>query len=494
MGALIARIDRGAGGVTDSAIDAMGDRLTVGGAWTIPTVRGDVAGLLNTAGSAITDAYRYDPFGVSLNTQGTSVNPYRFQGRLLESTSGQYDFGARQYDPAIGAFTSLDTVMGQAQNPLSLNRYLYAHANPGVLIDLDGHRATEYDGIGKRYENAVADARAAVTAARTALTAAASAYGWATAAANYARGRLSQLCPLSQCRDVQDRAEWRQSHLDAYAAAVTVRDAARARYDAAQSAYRSAEAHLRAAVAQVSRSAKSKPSVSDSKKRAAPSRSSPTIQADDGGIIGGIGGVIGGAATAAWDFGTSALVGAADLALCAVPIKGLGCSPATLASSLATDWDGTTTAIAHSTAQAIGTARGDLVSGDPYRVSHGVTGVFLTVGTLGLGGALKIGSVGRASSVLTPDAILANPSTLAGMGPAQVEAAIGGSAGWRIEALARGQHAGQGWVLRQYAEAGNPTGSLIRWHPGGGRHGPDPYWRVSSSAGGKSDIVPGGFE
>ena len=25
---------------------------------------------------------------------------------------------------AIGAFTGLDTVMGQAQNPLSLNRYL----------------------------------------------------------------------------------------------------------------------------------------------------------------------------------------------------------------------------------------------------------------------------------------------------------------------------------------------------------------------------------
>ncbi len=403
----------------------------------------------------------------------------------MESTSGQYDFGARQYDPPIGAFTSLDKVMGQAQNPLSLNRYLYAHANPLVMIDLDGHRATEYDGGSGRYQNAVAEARAAVTAARTVLNAASSAYGWATAAANYARGRLSDPCPLSQCPGREDRADWRQSRLDAYAAAATIRDAARARYDAAASAYASAEAHLRAAVAQASR--RSKPTATA---RAAPSRSSPTTRADDGGILGGIGGVIGGAATAAWDFGTSALVGAADLALCAVVIKGLGCSPRTLALSLATDWDGTTTAIAHSAAQAIGTARDDLLSGDPYRVSHGVTGIFLTVGTLGVGGALKMGSVGRASSVLTPDAILANPSTLAGMGPAQVEAAIGGSAGWRIEALARGQHAGQGWVLRQYAEAGNPTGSLIRWHPGGGRHGPDPYWRVSSSAGGKSDIVP----
>ena len=134
----------------------------------------------------------------------------------------------------------------------------------------------------------------------------------------------------------EDRADPRQSRLDAYAAAVTVSDAARARYDAALSAY-TVPRRTCAAVAQVSR--RTKP-VATAKERAAPKRSSPTTRADDGGILGGIGGVIGGAATAAWDFGTSALVGAADLVLCAVPITGLGCSPATLASSLATDWDG----------------------------------------------------------------------------------------------------------------------------------------------------------
>jgi YD repeat-containing protein len=100
VGDAIARIDRGGGNVTDSAIDAMGDRLTVGGAWTVPNVRGDVAALLNSAQTSISDAYRYDAFGVNLDAQGASTNPYRFQGRLLESTSGQYDFGARQYDPA----------------------------------------------------------------------------------------------------------------------------------------------------------------------------------------------------------------------------------------------------------------------------------------------------------------------------------------------------------------------------------------------------------
>lgn len=41
VGSGIGRIDRGGENVTDPVIDAMGDRLTVGGAWTIPNARGD---------------------------------------------------------------------------------------------------------------------------------------------------------------------------------------------------------------------------------------------------------------------------------------------------------------------------------------------------------------------------------------------------------------------------------------------------------------------
>ena len=33
---------------------------------------------------------------------------------------------ARFYSPGLGAFTQFDTVAGQAQNPLSMNRFLYA--------------------------------------------------------------------------------------------------------------------------------------------------------------------------------------------------------------------------------------------------------------------------------------------------------------------------------------------------------------------------------
>jgi RHS repeat-associated protein len=64
---------------------------------------------------------------------GSVPVPYRYQGRRLEndpSATDLYDFGARSYDPDLGAFTSFDTLSGSAQNPLSLNRYLYAPRAP----------------------------------------------------------------------------------------------------------------------------------------------------------------------------------------------------------------------------------------------------------------------------------------------------------------------------------------------------------------------------
>ena len=48
---------------------------------------------------------------------------------------------ARFYSPGLGTFTQLDSVMGAAQNPLSMNRFLYALANPATLIDPTGHLA-----------------------------------------------------------------------------------------------------------------------------------------------------------------------------------------------------------------------------------------------------------------------------------------------------------------------------------------------------------------
>jgi hypothetical protein len=60
--------------------------------------------------------------------------------------------------------------------------------------------------------------------------------------------------------------------------------------------------------------------------------------------------------------------------------------------------------------------------------------------------------------------------------------------GWRETTLGQGDHAGQGWKLEEVDANGNLTGRQIRWHPGGGRHGPDPYWTFTSGEHGKKQI------
>ena len=92
---------------------------------------------------------RYDPYGQTIGTGtagGTAVGAenWKYQGRLDVSADADaplYDMSARFYSPGLGTFTQLDSVMGSAQNPLSMNRFLYAHANPATLIDPTGHAA-----------------------------------------------------------------------------------------------------------------------------------------------------------------------------------------------------------------------------------------------------------------------------------------------------------------------------------------------------------------
>ena len=146
------------GVTTYSGIDAIGDRLSQGTAssvsgWLIADLHGNIVAAVSPGSSPVyLDAYRYDPYGETVGSwaasSGSLTVPWRFQGRILESAAGGtdlYDFGARSYDPDLGDFTSFDSVAGSAQNPLTLNRYLYAEANPATLVDPDGHRACGYD-------------------------------------------------------------------------------------------------------------------------------------------------------------------------------------------------------------------------------------------------------------------------------------------------------------------------------------------------------------
>ena len=148
-------------GTTYSTIDAIGDRLATGSGtslgWIVPDLHGNVAAAIacpNGSAPTFVNAFRFDPYGGTVATWTASTGsvslPWRYQGRILESAGSStstdlYDFGARSYDPSLGAFTSFDSVSGSAANPLTLNRYLYANGNPATLVDPDGHWATMRD-------------------------------------------------------------------------------------------------------------------------------------------------------------------------------------------------------------------------------------------------------------------------------------------------------------------------------------------------------------
>lgn len=49
--------------------------------------------------------------------------------------------------------------------------------------------------------------------------------------------------------------------------------------------------------------------------------------------------------------------------------------------------------------------------------------------------------------------------------------------------MLKGKHAGEGMILWE-VQNGQKTGRMLEWHPGGGHHGPNPYWKFSSGESG----------
>ena len=109
--------------------------------------RGDATSFYQADGlgsiTALTDAkgtpvgrYTYDAFGVTRQSEGTPLNPYRFTAREWDATADSYFYRARSFDPAIGIFLSKDPLgLTQGQNV-----YLYCANNPTLFSDPSGCR------------------------------------------------------------------------------------------------------------------------------------------------------------------------------------------------------------------------------------------------------------------------------------------------------------------------------------------------------------------
>jgi RHS repeat-associated protein len=64
---------------------------------------------------------------------------FMYTGKSYDSATGLYYEGARYYDPTTGRFVTQDSVTGTQEDPMSLNRYMYARDNPMKIVDLAGH-------------------------------------------------------------------------------------------------------------------------------------------------------------------------------------------------------------------------------------------------------------------------------------------------------------------------------------------------------------------
>ncbi|UUN28853.1 polymorphic toxin-type HINT domain-containing protein [Streptomyces sp. FIT100] len=95
------------------------------------------------------------PFGAPRGTAAAWPDDKAFLGKPADTTTGLTHIGAREYDPSIGQFISVDPLLSLDQHQ-SLNGYSYANQHPATAADPTGLK--EDDGSGGRgptfYEDA----------------------------------------------------------------------------------------------------------------------------------------------------------------------------------------------------------------------------------------------------------------------------------------------------------------------------------------------------
>ncbi|MFE3872249.1 RHS repeat domain-containing protein, partial [Flavobacterium sp. ZS1P70] len=123
---------------------------------------GNNDGLVNT--SEIVEENNYYPFGLKQkgynNVTGSLGNAtaqkYKYNGKELQDELGlnMYDYGARNYDPALGRWMNVDPL---AEKSRRFSPYTYALNNPVFFVDPDGMKADDW------IEHRTSDGKQAIT-------------------------------------------------------------------------------------------------------------------------------------------------------------------------------------------------------------------------------------------------------------------------------------------------------------------------------------------
>ncbi|MEV4106050.1 DNRLRE domain-containing protein [Nonomuraea sp. NPDC049695] len=78
-------------------------------------------------------------------TSKEEYNPYRFNAKRWDNSTGMYDMGFRDYNPGLNRFLNLDTYNGALDDlslgldPWTANRYAFTGGNPINNVEIDGH-------------------------------------------------------------------------------------------------------------------------------------------------------------------------------------------------------------------------------------------------------------------------------------------------------------------------------------------------------------------
>jgi RHS repeat-associated protein len=107
---------------------------------------GNTVMLTNDAG-AMTDSYAITPYGDIVTHQGTTDNPFTWQGEFgaFEESSGLYNLRARHYDSSTGRFISRDPL--QSAEPANSEPYAFADGNPLLYNDPLGLASSPIQGV-----------------------------------------------------------------------------------------------------------------------------------------------------------------------------------------------------------------------------------------------------------------------------------------------------------------------------------------------------------
>ncbi len=114
---------------------------TINGNWSLSFYGYDGHGsvrFLTDVNGNVTDAYDYEAFGNLIHSTGSTPNLYLFAGEQIDPATGLYYNRARYLNTNLGRFLTMDPFEGSLDDPMSLHRYIYAHANPVDRIDPSG--------------------------------------------------------------------------------------------------------------------------------------------------------------------------------------------------------------------------------------------------------------------------------------------------------------------------------------------------------------------